>query len=85
VAEPVCGHRELHRHERVDLPLVEAAIHHRIGARLVQDRTEHLLADHPPQEVVDHQPLVVPADDPLHRLEVGLAAPLERLITSHQV
>jgi hypothetical protein len=85
VPEPVGGHRELDRHVRLVLPPVEAAVDPGVRPALVEDRGEHVGADHSPQEVVHDQPLVVPPHDPLGRLERGLAAPPQRRVVLHQV
>ena len=64
VAEPVCGDGELDGDVGVVAPRVELAA---VG----EDGVRHRAADGLGQELVDHHPLVVPADDPL-RLGEGL-------------
>ena len=85
VPEPVGGDGELHRHVRVVVPLVEAAVNLGVPRVLSQHLPEHLLAHDAPQEVVDDDPLVVPAHDPLGGLEGVLAATLQARIRGDEV
>jgi hypothetical protein len=78
VAEAIRRSRELDGHERSRLPFEESEVHRRPRAAdaRCQDRVRHPRADDLRQEVVHHDPLVVPAHQFLRRGE-GLVA-LER-------
>src|SRR5262245_30047966 len=71
VTEPVGGGRELDRHEGLASPVIKRKLDLRFadlaaaGRVADEDLAEHLFADDATKEVVDDQPLVVPAGDAL--------------------
>src|SRR5436309_1662270 len=82
MAETVGSDRELDRHERLTLPLEELEVNsfdpssasdRRVGVVVVQDVVDDRIAGDTAQEVIDDDPLVVPAHQPLRLLEEVIA------------
>ena len=85
VTEAVGRDRELHRHERLVPPAEEPEPRRVLGdGRAAPQVRQHLLKrfllHDGGQEVVDHDPLVVPANEPLHRGEVRIPEPVRHAV-----